>query len=120
MMRKKLTFEGLVKRCLEVLADEHDFPFYVAFDIPGTKNTAGIYAAKDLPTPGFFRLEIHAGREGSQYTTFHTNPGKSEQELRDDIRKYIADENEISRICAEIKELSDSVDDKEGEFPSDY
>ena len=119
MMRKKLTFEELAEKCLGILA-ENDFPFRVVFDIPGTKNEAGLYVAKDLLTPGFFRLEIHAGRRGSQYTTYHTNPGKSEQELRDDIRKCIADKNEISRICAEIKELSDSVDDKEGEFPSDY
>ena len=118
-MRKKLTVEELVKKCLEVLS-EHDFPFCAVFDIPGKKNEAGLYVVKDLLKPGFFRLEIHANRLGSQYTTYHTNPGKSEQELRDDIRKYIADENEISRICAEIKELSDSVDDKEGEFPSDY
>ncbi len=119
MMRKKLTFEELAEKSLKVLA-EHDFPLRAVFDIPGTKNEAGLYVVKDLLTPGFFRLEIHAGRLGSQYTTYHTNPGKSEQELRDDIRKYIADKNEISRICAEIKELSDSVDGKEGEFPSDY
>lgn len=118
-MRKKMTVEELVKRCLEILA-EHDFPFRIAFDIPSTKNEAGLYVVKDSLTPGFFRLEIHAGREGSQYTTYNTGVGKSEQELRDDIRRYIADENEISRICAEIKELSDSVDDKAGEFPSDY
>lgn len=118
-MRKKLTVEELVKRCLEILA-EHDFPLRAVFDIPGKKNEAGLYVVKDLLKPGFFRLEIHANRLGSQYTTYHTNPGKSEQELRDDIKKYIADENEISRICAEIRELSDSVDDKEGEFPGDY
>lgn len=111
--------KSLQKKPLKVLA-EHEFPFCMAFNIPDTKNIAQIYIAKDLLKPGFFRLQIHAAREDSQYTTYHMGIGKSEPELRDDIRKYIADKNEISRICAEIKELSDFVDDKAGEFPSDY
>ena len=38
----------------------------------------------------------------------------------EEMRKYLAGDKDTEKIRQSILELSASVDDKEGEFPSDY
>ncbi|MBR0186007.1 MAG: hypothetical protein IJQ24_08265 [Synergistaceae bacterium] len=117
--KKKLSFDELIAKSLNVLA-EQKFPSYVVFNIPKTKNIAKISVVKDAIDPGFFRLNIHAEREGSNLTIFHMRSKNTEAEIREELRKYADSQAEREAIRAEIMELSESVDDKEGEFPSDY
>ena len=117
--KKKLSFDELIAKSLNVLA-EQKFPSSVFFNIPKTKNVARISVIKDALDSEFFRLNIHAERESSSLTIFHMRRKNTEAGIREELRKCADSQTERDAIRSEIMELSESVDDKEGEFPSDY
>ena len=115
----KMTFDEMIEKALTILA-EHNFPYAIYLPIPGTKNVGTFRVSKDYAEVGYFRFEVHASCEGSEYTTYNTTERKAEQELREELKRMAAVKSERDKLRAELEELSDSVDDKEGEFPSDY
>lgn len=114
-----MAFDDLIAKALKLLA-EQNFPFRVMFDIPGTKNEGFFCANKSYIQPGNFCFEVHAARKGSMYSTQHKVMHMNEQDMRKTLKEWADSQTERDKLKAELKELSDSVDDKEGEFPSDY
>ncbi len=122
----KLDFCELIKKSIELLI-KHDFKgksAFCAFYIPKTKNEALIEAVKSPIHEGCFRLRISAKRKGSDYLISHYQyhaGDKTEEELKKYLKtEYLETTENITNLKTTIMELSDSVDDKEGEFPFDY
>ncbi len=113
-MKRMLTLEELLAECRRFLS-EQKFPHGVAFDIPGSKNVAMLQVTKGYQE-GKLTLTVNVYREGSRYLHTHYYDHRTEE----DMRKYLAGDEDAERIIASIRELSASVDDREGEFPSDY
>ncbi len=116
-LKKKATLDELIKKAMKVL-DEHlgkqRLPFCVGLDIPGTKNEAGFYINESFTEQGLVFLQVGVRRVGYDLLVSHYHESMTENELREYLAKIAEDTTEIQ---AEIKELSDNVDDREGEFP---
>lgn len=117
-------FCELIKKGIEALIKE-DFMekgVFCAFDIPQTKNEAFIEAEKSAIREGCFRFWISVERIGSDYCTRNCMTGdKTEDELKEYLKtEYLEKAENITNLQTTIIELSGIVDDKEGEFPSDY
>lgn len=107
----------LIKKTIQLLLKhlgKHTLPFYAALDIPGTKNEAGFFINKSLTEQGFIFLQVGVRRAGSDLLVSHYHNSMTEDELREYLAKIA--EN-TTKIQAEIKDLSDDVDNREGEFP---
>ena len=122
----KVDFCELIKKSIEFLI-EHDFygkGAFCAFDIPKTKNEAFIEAVKSAIREGCFSLRISAKRKGSNYliSYYMVDVGdKTEDELKKYLKtEYLETTENITNLQTAIMELSDTADDKEGEFPFDY
>lgn len=87
------------------------------FDVPNTNNIAAIAIEKSAITKGLFILRVCVSRKGSGYWTGYFWKGQQTEEA---LKKYLEKEVDIGALQKAIKELSDSVDDKAGEFPLDY
>ena len=96
---------------------EQEFPYSMYFRIPGSKNVAWIQVKKGYSAQGMFRLMVSVSREGSSMV--HSNYYYSDM-TEEKMRKYLATDEDTAKIRESILKLSASVDDKEGEFPSDY
>ena len=108
--------DEFIIKCRRQLVDK-DFPVYSYFNIPDSKNIAWLQVTKSYKGEGLFRLIVSVSREGSQMMHSHYYPkGMTEEKMR----KYLAGDKDTEQIRRSILELSASVDDKEGEFPSDY
>ena len=95
---------------------EHEIPINICFDIPGTKNIGAVGIINDLLNQNKFRFQVIAWREGSSLQTNYFLEGNmTEQEIKECIKN-----KNPAQIAKFIMELSEKVDDKEGEFPSDY
>lgn len=114
-----MTFDEVIKHVLEMIV-EHDFPYAVVFRIPDSKNVGYFRVEKSYIQPGNFCFEVHAARKGSMYSTQHKVMHMNEQDMRKTLKEWADSQSERDKLKAELEELSDSVDDKEGEFPSDY
>ena len=108
--------DNLIVKSRRVLI-EQEFPFSICFDIPNSKNIAWLQVAKSYKGEGLFRLHVSVAREGSSMMHSHYYPNDMTEE---EMRKYLAGDKDTEQIRRSILELSASVDDKEGEFPSDY
>ena len=108
--------DELIAKGRRVLVDK-DLPASSCFWIPGTKNVAWLQVVKSYKGEGIFRLHISVSREGSSlmHSHYYSND-MTEQEMR----KYLAGDEDAAEIRGSILELSEHVDDKEGEFPSGY
>ena len=96
---------------------EQEFPYSMYFRIPDSKNIAWIQIKKGYSAQGMFRLLVSVSREGA--AMMHSNYFYSDM-TEEDMRKYLAGNEDTEKIRRSILKLSESVDDKEGEFPSDY
>ena len=114
-----MAFDETMTEALGILAG-HDFPCAVVFRIPDSKNLGYFRVEKNLIQEGRFFFEVHAAREGSMYTTHRKILNANEQAMRDALKEWLASQAERDKLRVELEELSESVDDKEGEFPSDY
>ena len=108
--------DELIVKARRVLVDK-DFQVSSYFSIPGTKNIACFQAAKSYKGEGLFRLNVSVSREGSSMLHSHYYPNDMTEQK---MRKYLAGDEDADNIRKSILELSASVDDKEGEFPSGY
>ena len=91
------------------------FRFIHTFKISGSKNIAWLQVTKSYKGEG--RLHVSVSREGSAMMHSHYYQDDMTEE---EMRKYLAGGKDTEQIRRSILELSASVDDKEGEFPSDY
>ena len=116
-MKKMLTLDELIKITIDILLKhlgKQKIPFYAALDIPGTKNEADFYINQSLTKEGLVFLQVGVRRVGYDLLVSHYHESMTEDELREYLAKIVEDTTEIQ---AEIKELSDNIDDREGEFP---
>ena len=116
-LKKKATLDELIKKTIQLLLKhlgKQKIPFYAALDIPGTKNEADFYINKSLTKEGLVFLQVGVRRVGYDLLVSHYHESMTEDELREYLAKIVEDTTEIQ---AEIKELSDNIDDREGEFP---
>ncbi len=114
-----MTFDETITKALEILMG-HDFPYAVVFRIPDSKNLGYFRVEKSYLKAGDFCFEVHAAREGSMYSTQHKVFHANEQDMKKTLKEWSSSQTERDKLKAELEELSESVDDKEGEFPSDY
>ena len=111
-----MTIDELINGCRKLLHEEK-FPCGIGFRLPPSKNIAYLQIANSYKGEGLFRLHVSVSREGSSMMHSHYYHNDMTEE---EMRKYLAGDEDTEKIRQSILELSASVDDKEGEFPSDY
>lgn len=101
--------EKITKKCMEVAVEEKTSHNWI-FDIPGTKNE-GIFSLEIKGNS--HTISIMARRKGSQYVTmYYLCNGTA-----DEVQAYLKDPEHATLVAKSVWELSESVDDKAGEYP---
>ena len=104
-------FDRLIEAVLNEM-NNHDFPFGLRFEIPGTKNAAIMDIVPDeLDKTGYcFRIAAH--RNGYDMLVSYFWKTAYKDEMKEYIKTALKEESEREKIRKAIEELSDTVDEK--------
>ncbi len=115
--KKKETTEeitrALIDKCLEILLTQlpekrmpngHILPYFVCFDVPGTKNEAFLRMERMDDNVSF---QVHVLRSG----TFRSYSNFLHSCHYNDIEKYLRDEVDREQIYDSVVHLSEDVDE---------